>query len=204
MNQEHRQVHLGFTEEQFPAATHMCYIFSDENERRRIISAFMARGANDGEKIGYFADRISPDELCSCLREQGVDTDALTASGQLFVDMAERVYCPDQCFCSRRMLETLRSNYLQARDAGFTGFRASGEMDWALAGESDRLRELLWYESQVNDVVDAHPITAICQYDARKFDGAVLHRILEVHPYMVVRGQVVRNPYYIVPSELSL
>src|SRR5690606_22211601 len=169
MNQEHRQVHLGFTEEQFPTATHMCYIFSDENERRRIISEFMTRGANDGERIGYFADQISADELCNCLREQGIDTAALTASSQLVVDRADEVYCPDQCFCAQRMLETLRTNYLQARDAGFTGFRASGEMDWALAGESDRLHELLRYESQVNEVLRAHPITAICQYDARKF-----------------------------------
>lgn len=201
MNQEHRHVHLGFTEEQFPAATHMCYIFSDEHERRRIISAFMKQGAHDREKVGYFADRISPDELCACLREQGVDTECLTTSGQLFVDRAERVYCPDQCFCSQRMLETLRSNYRQALDAGFVGLRVSGEMDWALAGESDRLRELLRYESQVNAVLDTHPVTAICQYDAHRFDGALLHRVLEVHPYMVVRDHVVRNPYYIKPTE---
>jgi hypothetical protein len=40
------------------------------------------------------------------------------------------------------------------------------------------------------------PVTAICQYDTRLFDGETLYRLLTVHPMMIVRGRVVRNPYY--------
>ena len=42
---------------------------------------------------------------------------------------------------------------------------------------------------------------AVCQYDANAFDGATLMKILKVHPMMVIRGAVVRNPCYIQPDE---
>jgi hypothetical protein len=41
----------------------------------------------------------------------------------------------------------------------------------------------------------------VCQYDANRFDGATILKCLEVHPYMIVHGQVVHNPYYITPQE---
>ncbi len=31
-------VKMGFTDEQFPAGTHMCFIYSKEEERKKIIS----------------------------------------------------------------------------------------------------------------------------------------------------------------------
>jgi hypothetical protein len=73
-------------------------------------------------------------------------------------------------------------------------------MEWALKGipGSERLIE---YEAGINTIVGEHPITALCQYDARLFDGATLFEVLRVHPMMVIRGQVVRNPYYIPPEE---
>jgi hypothetical protein len=41
----------------------------------------------------------------------------------------------------------------------------------------------------------------MCQYDARRFDGATLFKVLQVHPYMVAQGQIVRNPFYLKPEE---
>jgi hypothetical protein len=41
----------------------------------------------------------------------------------------------------------------------------------------------------------------MCQYDARRFDGATLYKVLQVHPYMVAQGQLVQNPYYVKPDE---
>jgi hypothetical protein len=44
-------------------------------------------------------------------------------------------------------------------------------------------------------------MTTMCQYDARVFDGAVLLDVLKVHPAMVVRGNVIHNPFFIPPDE---
>jgi hypothetical protein len=98
------------------------------------------------------------------------------------------------------MLNTLRAYYKATMDEGYPGSRVSGEMSWALRGipGSDRLME---YEALVNDVLVTHPITAICQYDTRRFSGAVVFDVLKVHPMMVVHGHIVKNPYYIQPQE---
>lgn len=61
--------------------------------------------------------------------------------------------------------------------------------------------KLIEYESRLNLLVEQNPITLICQYDANRFDGATIYDVLNVHPMMIVRGQVVRNPYYVPPAE---
>jgi hypothetical protein len=40
--------------------THMCLIFDDEDERRKVISKFLAAGMYKREKVAYFADTMAP------------------------------------------------------------------------------------------------------------------------------------------------
>jgi len=42
--------------------------------------------------------------------------------------------------------------------------------------------------------------TACCQYDARRFSGELIMDVLSVHPAMIVRGQLVKNPFNIEPD----
>jgi hypothetical protein len=72
-------------------------------------------------------------------------------------------------------------------------------MTWAKRGHPGS-ENLVEYESRVNVLMRTVPVSALCQYDARRFDGATLYGILSVHPMMVVHGRVVRNPYYIKPE----
>jgi hypothetical protein len=73
-------------------------------------------------------------------------------------------------------------------------------MTWVLRGipGSERLLE---YEIGLNAIQDEFPHIGMCQYDARLLDGAMLFKVLQVHPYMVAQGQIVRNPFYIKPEE---
>ena len=73
-------------------------------------------------------------------------------------------------------------------------------MSWALKGVPGCER-LMEYEARVNDVVKTHPISAICQYDANRFSGALIMDVLRTHPMMIVRGHIVHNPYYLSPDQ---
>ena len=42
-----------------------------------------------------------------------------------------------------------------------------------------------------------------CQYDARLFNGGTLYHVLQVHPFMIVKGQVMENPFHIRPKEFN-
>lgn len=194
MNCGGANVNLGFTRDPYPAGTHMCLIYNDEKERRAIIGKYLEKGAAVGERVAYFADCATSTDMDDWLRSMDIDVDEI-AKDRLSISDAEATYCPGGQFIPEKMLDTLKAFYRQSQDDSYPSCRVSGEMSWALKGipGSERLME---YEALVNDVLVTHPVTAICQYDARRFDGATILECLEVHPFMIVRGQIVHNPYY--------
>jgi len=200
MKRDGSNISLGFGNKAFPAGTHMCLIYNDEAERRKIISKFLDGGLKTGEKVAYFVEKISPTDVYSWLEELDITLPEKDLGASFIAADAQKTYCPDGTFVPDRMLATLREFYDLSVEQGCPHCRVSGEMGWALKNlpGSERLME---YESLVNVVVTTHPVTAVCQYDANRFDGATILKCLEVHPYMIVHGQVVHNPYYITPQE---
>lgn len=194
------RVEMGFTEQTFPAGTHMCLIYSDDAERRSLIGKFLDAGIGSGEKVSYFADSATPEGVREWLAEEGIETPDAKWGDQFSVLVAERTYCPEGTFVPDTMLDSIRAYYEQVMEEGYPGGRISGEMTWALRGipGSEHLME---YEARVNAVLATHPVTAICQYDANLFDGSTILDVLRVHPMMVVHGQVVQNPYFVQPEE---
>lgn len=190
-------VSLGFTAELFPPGTHMCYLYNDEQERLEIMSDFVRSGIEAGEKIGYFVEEMTPQALRDYFAGLGI---VPAEESQLDIKPSLEVYCPDGRFSPDRMLGRLRSAYDDGIREGFNGVRLTGEMHWALRGlpGSERLAE---YEARINLLVVDSPSSVICQYDANHFDGATLFKVLNAHPMMIVRGQVVHNPYYLPPQE---
>jgi DcmR-like sensory protein len=200
MNNTHKEVSMGFTHKTFPVGSHMCLIYSDDRERREVISKYLESGLLTGEKVAYFADMMTPHEVKDWLVNIGLELPQGDKTEQFSVTIAENTYCPKGKFVPNEMLDTLRSFYRQTIDESYPGCRVSGEMSWALKNipGSDRLME---YEALVNGVLATHPVTAVCQYDANRFDGATILDVLKVHPMMIVRNQIVNNPYYLKPKE---
>lgn len=198
MKTKRRDVSMGFTDECFPEGTHMCLIYDNETQRRDVISKFLASGLNLGEQVSYFSDEMEPCEVYKLLQELNVEISSYCSTAFQVLNAGE-VYCPKKRFIPEEMIETLRNSYNQAIEMGYPGKRVSGEMSWVFRGYpgSDLL---IKYEAMVNDVVISHPVTAICQYDARRFDGATILDVHRVHPMMIVGKKIVENPYYINPS----
>jgi hypothetical protein len=197
MNSMQNMTAMGFTRKTYPAGTHMCLIYADEHERRMIIGKFLESGVNAKEKVSYFTDSMTPEEVRTWLLNMDIE---LPHDDRFMIGDAEQTYCPDGVFVPETMLNTLRSFYEEAKKTGYSNVRVSGEMSWALKGMpgADRLME---YEALLNDVFITHPVTAICQYDANRFSGVTILNVLKVHPMMVVHGQVVHNPYYMKPHD---
>ena len=193
---ETRSVRMGFSDELFPMGSHICLVYRDEAERRSIVSKYVESGLLDHEQLYYFADTATPQEVISWMHQLDVDIAPAVSSGACTVADAVETYCPGGAFEPDEMLERLKQTWAASQEHHFAGCRVTGEMSWALRNipGTDRLIE---YESRVNDVLQTHPLTAMCQYNANSFSGELIFQILEVHPYMVARGQLVRNPYYL-------
>jgi hypothetical protein len=194
------EVRMGFTGETFSPGIHMCYIYNDEGQRKKVISRFLESGLLSGEKASYFMDVVTIDEMSEYFASLGLDRLLREHEGRFSVATAKDTYYPSDTFVPDEMLDRLGVFYAQSIQEGYTGARVSGEMSWALRDVPGRSR-LIEYEARVNDVLLTYPVNAICQYNAGLFDGALLFDVLSVHPMMIVHGQIVKNPYYIKPEE---
>ncbi len=197
MTDHEQTVDLGFTHEVFPECHHLCLIYDDEEQRRKIVSQYLAAGLKRGELVRYFADTTAADDIRGWLMALGVD---LNEDGPFGITSAERAYCPSGRFVPQDVLDNMVARYAMAKEAGYSGSRACGEMTWTLRGipGSDRLLE---YEVGINQIHETFRYIGMCQYDARLFDGALLFKVLQVHPYMIAQGQIVQTPYYVRPEE---
>lgn len=182
-------------EERFSEGTHVCLVFRDETERQRVVASFVEDGLPHDQRVYYFADSATPSDVTRWLAALDVEVPTDEASDRFRAQRTDETYHPSGAFVPEEMYETLRATYDTCREAGLRGARVTGEMSWALEPIAGKER-LMEYEAGVNEVLKTHPVTAMCQYDANRFSGETIFQALRVHPYMIMNGQLVRNPYY--------
>jgi len=200
MNAHRPTISLGFTDEQFPAGVHVCQIFQDDDERQEALLRFLLSGLQAGERTSCFSDKATEPVVAEFLGRHGISCKEAEASGAFVLAPTREVYFQNDCFDPERMLGVLTKYHEDSVREGYPAARVIGEMTPMVQHVPGGSR-LLEYESKVSLLLREHPVTAVCQYDARSFDGATIMDILKVHPLMVVRGSVVRNPFYIPPEE---
>jgi DNA-binding CsgD family transcriptional regulator len=202
MGEQPALIDLGFTPERVPSATHVCHMFGDEVDRRSVIHPFVRAGLQEEDDVYYFADALVTELLERAIDERSVTSLTREQVRRLNISSVEDTYFPTGVFVPKAMIETLEQLYKESCDDGASGCRATGEMGWALRDVpgSDHVVE---YESDINSLVRRTPITVLCQYDTEQFDGDTLFRVLSVHPLMIIRGQIMRNPCYIEPEEFE-
>lgn len=197
-----RNASFGFTEQPFPPGGHVCHIYTDEAERRRFVARFIESGLASGEKVIYLADESRDEKaLPAFLSELGVHPDSPPKPGQFYLAEAEKSYCPDGRFSPERMLDTWHTLFHRSLAEHFRGVRATGETAWLRKGLPG-LERWFEYEARLNLAIAECPYTGIlCQYDAHRLDGTAMYEVLSVHPMVIVRGQIVHNPYYEPPEQ---
>jgi hypothetical protein len=190
-----RNIPLGFTDVEAQEGMHICYIYADEDERREVVSKFLESGLRAREKVLCLLDTPGNLELLDRLADLGVPDSALTVMD------AARGYCPSGQFRTEQTLDLVRAFYDAAvHEEGYAGARGTGQMAWCLDPALASTRDVIEYESRVNLMLAEHPYTACCQYDARRFSGQMIMDVLSIHPMMIIRGQIVKNPFYIEPD----
>lgn len=198
MTGHHRDVSFGVGDERFPEGLHVCHIFGDDAERAAVLARFLQRGLEDGDRALCLVDHVSPAAMLDELTARGLDRQL--AEGRLVTSSAADTYCPSGVFAPDELLAGLKTMALGTRAAGFSGLRITGDMAW-IHRRGVTADQVIEYELKVREYIAGIPCTAVCEYDARRFDGQTLLDVLTVHPAMIVHGQVVRNPYYMEPDE---
>lgn len=192
-------VALGFTEELVPVGTHMCLIYTDEKERQDSLLKFLLSGLKDHERVACFSESVSEEGIRAFLAGEGISYDDRKGQNAISISGAREIYFEGGVFDPDRMLKTLIHFYQHSKEHGFPAARVIGEM----VPEVEQMpggERLMEYESRVSLLVKECPVTTVCLYDAKTFDGETILNVLKVHPKMIVNGAVVKNPFFIEPE----
>jgi len=192
-------VDLGFVAARVPKGSHICQVYSDDSERDNALIRFIARGLAAGEATACLSDKFDPIKRATWFSAEGISLELERANGHFMSSGAETVYFKDGYFDPERMLALLVWFHESSLANRCNGARIIGEMSAAITTIAGGSR-LLEYEGKVNSTLREHPITAVCQYDARVFSGATIMDVLSVHPLMFIHGNVIQNPFFVTPE----
>jgi hypothetical protein len=196
-------ISLGFTNQPFPPGVHICQIFSSDDERQESLLKFILSGLQSKERTSCFSDNVSEQAISEFLSNYGISHNDAIDSGALTLAGTNDIYFENDRFDPERMLSVLTQYYDDSVTQGYPAARVLGEMPHKVQHVSGGNR-IMEYESRVSLLLRDHPVTAVCQYDARSFEGAFIMDILKVHPLMILRGSVVHNPFFIKPEEFLI
>jgi hypothetical protein len=200
MGQAAHKVSLGFAGQDFEPGVHICQIYTSDEERQEALLQYISSGLRSGERTACFSEKIDEQALREFLGNYGISYDEQKARGAVNLARTSEVYFQGGMFDPERMLGMLRSFHADSLAEGYPAARVIGEMTPEVQHVPGGSR-LLEYESRVSMLLRECPVSAVCQYDARAFDGATIMDVLKVHPLMVVNGSVVHNPFYIPPED---
>lgn len=136
----------------------------------------------------------------SIFQKEGLSYDEICNAGLFSLSETHNTYFKDNKFDPDKMLALLQGFYEGSMDNNCKGARAIGEMTNDIETVEDGAR-WLEYESRVSLLLRKYPVNIVCQFEASAFSGSTLMGILKVHPYMIIKGSVVNNPFFTEPEE---
>ncbi len=177
---------------QVPSGTHMCLIYSNRDSAKADVFDFLRQAIADDGQAHYFANGSGPDEVIAGVARGDIARDR--ALSQMQISNITDVYLAGGRFEKDRMLALLAETYRDSKTAFPGPCHFTGEMDWATNQDDECLEDLVAYEREVNHVCAEHPFSAICQYDATRFEPEFLYQIVQAHPFLLIDGMIIPNP----------
>lgn len=178
----------------FEIPSHACLYYSSEEELRTTLG-FLRDGLSDPDTACViFADATRFDALLEWL-QAGTDVDVaeVRSRGRLVCIGGASTLPELVAGITTRLDGIVGARFRTIRFLGFIGW---GDPGWP--GE----RDLLEFESRVNDVIRSYPAVVLCTYGVPRLSGEQLLRGgLQTHRVVRIGDTVIDpNPFYVEPS----
>lgn len=177
--------------EQLGMGDHVAYFFRSNAERLAFVIPYISIGLQRNERCLYIAEDNSIPRIYRELQNIGVDVDEAQKRGALSVVTKRETYLRYGLFEPEKMISDLAAEVIHSLDRGFTGFRASGEMSWALDLPS-ALARLIEYEERLEAAWPAE-FGGVCQYDCTRFSAELIAKMKRIHKIYVEDNKIVRQ-----------
>ncbi|WP_225336509.1 MEDS domain-containing protein [Halomicrobium urmianum] len=171
-------------------------LFYDSRELQLLTAAaFVQRALGSGYRCLYLADENAIADVRAAFRDAGVDVADRIAAGDLEIRAAADVYLEDE-FDPDRLIDRLETAYERSLDAEYEGFCAAGENTWSFRTEAS-FDSVLEFERSFDEWSSDVAVSTLCQYSLDRFDEAAVAKAIRTHPYVLYRGTLCENPYYV-------
>jgi len=180
--------------ERLRAGDHAALFYRSRAEQLAIVVPFIAIGLKRGERCLYIADDNCVATIINELEKSGVDVDGAQKSGALTVSTKHHTYLRHGIFEPAKMTADLVEQVQESIRLGYTAFRATGEMTWALS-LSSALAQLSDYETKLHAAFP-NQFVGMCQYDERGFSERVIADMIRIHPVVIARGRLIENRFH--------
>ena len=181
---------------------HVGWLYHTAAEHRQVLQSFLRQGVERGEKVIYLRDNCPPEAVLGYLGQDDMAVAGYLQRGQLSIQEAVQVYCPEGRFAPETMIQWLQTQTDQALAQGYVALRVTGEMTWAcrkLTGTAP----VLEYEARLDQCLSDWACLTLCQYDRRYFEAAWLLEILTAHPLLIIGTEIFSNLYHSPRREVA-
>ena len=197
---DQEKMELGFGEHVCHWGTHIAGLYETEEEKDLIIEGFLRRGLEVEDVQRYCLDEESDKRIKREMLEINPSlSDKIDDRSRMAGFSPRDLYYPDGTFSPEKMWQGLTAVYEEGKGKYSGKIRAFAEMSWA-ENNIPGLGDLMLYEAQLNKFVEDKPWVSICLYDLTKFSGEVIMEVFRTHPYIISKGVITENPFFVEPD----
>ncbi|MGE4240948.1 MEDS domain-containing protein [Ramlibacter sp.] len=172
-----------------PELLHACAFFDDSQDQYRALVPFSRSCLHSGNRCLQFLDPLRKGQRARRLERAGMSVSL--ASGGIELRGWDETYLRGGRFVADDMLALMRELVTGS-------LRASvwANMDWAYRDPSTA-DALASYEQRLNPLLEKSGAVVVCVYAAGRHDAEHALAVLQAHPWIMVDGQLERNPAYL-------
>lgn len=185
---------------QLAETRHVCAFFNNDDEEYRVLLPFMKDGFDCGDKAVHVVNPGQREDHIRRLAAAGIDIDSSEKMGQLEVKTNTEAYLRDGHFDQDRMLKVFEGLASGNADSRYPLSRIVCRMDWVVE-QGSYVKDVIEFESRVNEVWNNHDDAVICTYHLGKFGGETVVDIMRTHPMVIIGGILHQNPVFVPPHE---
>jgi len=173
---------------------HICAFFSSRQEEYDTLIPYIRDGLDSGEDVLNVLDASRLTDHRERLAAAGLTPD----DPRLLLASSEETYLAGGRFDMGRTISFV-TNHLADAAAHGRCIRTAGWMDW-VHREAPGTERVMEYESRMNILVPTFDRTFMCVYDLTKLSGAMMADVMATHPYVILKGQIRQNSFYVPPE----
>jgi MEDS: MEthanogen/methylotroph, DcmR Sensory domain len=166
---------------------HICFLYRNEDALQEMLARFVNEGLEKGEQCVCVETMRVQERLCGDLRSLGIDFEKDIAKGSLVFLSEEEVYFRNGEFDPQGLVEQLTESINRSQEAGYSGFRISGEI--SRASSDARIQEkVIDYERRVDRYFVGKKAIGLCHYRSEAFSEEMLDSVIDAHGLHVLES----------------